>query len=417
MAGHGLKLLTFPRATSYKEFEQIGQALLDSCPEAGRFSDEETEEFFILAHMLDEHNLKDLRRKLPRAGLSIPPRLQVDQYRLARYVIRSSWQNPDLRPRLLNALVRIHVRNVNELRNSPDMKPFRSLFHGQGPLGALWLLRHEGMANRMPELFAALTDEEHAWYRGQRLNVRYMLHRILTDADLANARITVREQRQIVRRIRRQETHLRNLRCSLYRLSDERKALVAAVRGVEREAEAELVRLGGQLEQLRLALAELEHTHAHLLAERAARHAVEGAYLQAQCDEELADQAAALTCRHRWAPAAPLAGRRIAVVGAESLEHEFRRTVERLGGSLVHFSGVDRLARLSGGLGDADVILLMTSEMKHAADWVVRKAASADALMLRCSAAGAISLERFLSAEVLPRLAAALAEREGATRL
>ena len=407
MAKNVRALLRFPRVDSYEEFESTGQSLMAACPEADLFRDEEVEEFFILAYLIEGTDLRNLKRRLRKAGLTVPPRLHFDPYRLGRYAIRRSWEEPTLRPRLLKVLGHMDFKNLIKLRTTTEMKPFLALFHGQGPLGALWLLRQAGLADRIPALMAALTPGEAAWYRGQRLHVRYMLHRMLTEPDHADGRITMQEQRQIIRRIRHHDTQLRSLRRSLYTLTGERKALLAAVRSIERETGAALTQLTANLEQLRLDLALAERRHAEVMTERAARHAVEAGQLQARVEEEQADQAAAMAERQRWAPARPLAGRRVAVVGAESREADFRSRIERLGGTLVHFSGTDRLLRLSEGLGDADIIILMTADMKHAAEWLVRKVAPAGAMVLRCPAAGGTSLERVLGAEVLPRLTAA----------
>lgn len=207
----------------------------------------------------------------------------------------------------------------------------------------------------------------------------------------------------MIRRIRRRELQLRSMRQSIYILSRERKALLHRIRAAERAAAAELEALTARLAQIRGELATAEMAHAAAMSELAARQAAELAAIEGRVRASLQDFADALAERQAWAPAAPLQGAVVAVVGDTAREAGYRVLVESAGGRFVHVSAIEKLHRVPDAVAGADIVILIAAAAKHQAEWMLRKAVSPGALVLRCPKAGLASFERVLRKEVLLR--------------
>ncbi len=334
---------------------------------------------------------------------------------LARRIL-ARWEAPGVQQLLRWSARYANQEEIARLRRNPE-DAREMLQIGVMPVRVVWLLEQAGHPEEAQELLEGLTPAQTRLYQAHVRAARIAFHRwVLHPFEGLAQRRRRWEHRRLVHRLRQGQVRLRRLQTDLRHLKLARKEGRRRARQARQAAEQALTDATRRLEVLRQREEAAEEAHQRALADLAARCEEQAAARRRTLQRFLSEAGAVLASRARLQATASLQGATVAIIGDEERTEGYQTLIEAAGGRLVHVSGVKQLRRIPAAVQQADVVLVMTDGVKHAAAWLMRKAArKSDRLVLRCPASGLGSLARTLREEVVPRLAprSAAASRDG----
>ncbi|HWI61128.1 MAG TPA: hypothetical protein VNT75_04805 [Symbiobacteriaceae bacterium] len=291
------RYLTWPalRGADSDEFLKAQAERFAACPEAAAFSDEDAQDFMLVASMLDGCQPDDVLRMLRNAGVSPPIDIIYDCYRMARHFIRR-WHEPGVRERFLTRSVTVPAKAIARLRRFRNPAEMHRTVERHGPVGAVAIYRTAHVADLIGDLRATFTPKEQITYQSTLLWAKVELHRLTTEGE--PARIPSRwEQQKLVRRLHLRDVQLRTMRRARRHLRGERTALLSRLREIGVQEQPELRELADELETIRLTRAEAERNHQAALAEQSERCRETIARLESEVAAAEAGYQAALALR------------------------------------------------------------------------------------------------------------------------
>jgi len=395
-------LLLVVRADNEMELVDEAERLARRYPVAMDLPLADVAEFYVTTSLLDQTSRERLLQALRSARVATPPALRFHAYRLGRHLLRR-WGEPKVRSTLVGLYALGCEPGVKEGLQDPTPEVLRSLYADAGPMLSIYSLFTWKLEHLIPALSEALLPEQLRIFRAVQQVARVMMHRYLTEPE--PTQLTLTELRAAKRRIRRHDQTLRLGRRNLYKLGTGQKSLLRHIHHVIQRSQTEVDKLYAIRRQAENDLAQAEMAHAQAVVAAAARHKAERADLLAQIEFAHADFSAALAIRNEWMPSTLLQGKTVAVVGDEERAEGYRMLIEGAGGRFAYASAVQRLQRISGAVGTADAVILLTGGAKHAAEAKLRRSLGPDTLYIRCARMGLGAFERTLRTEVIPRLA------------
>lgn len=279
-----------------EEFAARQQADFAACPEAASYSDEEAEEFLMVAQSYDNtirENRTDVGKGLRQAGISHPPELTYDPYRLGRHIFRR-WGSPVFRELVIQRVIRLNVRSMTGLmrRRFTDVMAMVEDMHLAGGLAGL---RVAGLGDMIGQVKAAFTPRQRAQYAAILLYGKLRMHQFITEPEPARAP-TRWELQKLLRRLHLRQVQMRSLRRSLHHLRQDRKELVSRLRALNEDV-PELRHLAELLESVEGDRAAAERLHAEALAEQTRQHEADMAAVRRRIEAVRAGHAATLALR------------------------------------------------------------------------------------------------------------------------
>lgn len=279
----------------FEEFAAQQRQAIAACPEAAAISDDEAEEFLMAAAGFDWLEVSELGAYIRRLGLSHPPELLYDPYRLGRYFFRR-WGDPAVRAKIGSPKIRLHPDWVTGFRRRNNVKELVRLVVDMALSPGIAALRRSGLEDFVPKVIEALSPSQKEKFETQMLYAKVRMHQLLNEPE--PARMPTRwEQARLKRRLRLHEVQIHSLGRSLRTLRGERRALVNRIRAVGRQDEPDLRRLAGVMEAVQAERQAAEESHATALAEQSQRFEAALAELRAQAEAVRGSYAAALALR------------------------------------------------------------------------------------------------------------------------
>lgn len=281
----------------FEEFADQQRQALAACPEAAAISDDEAEEFLMSAAGFDWMEVSELGAYIRRLGLSHPPELIYDPYRLSRYFFRR-WGDPAVREKISTPKIRLHPDWVTGLRQRNSTEELLRIVVDMSIGPGIAMMRRSDMEDFVPRVIEALTPFQKAKFDVQILYAKVRLHQLMNEPE--PALLPSRwEQAKLKRRLRLREVQIHSLSRSLRMLHGERKALLGRIRAGQVQDEPELRRLAGQMEALQAERLAAEERHAEALAEQSRHFEAALADLKAQAEAMCRSFATALDQRDR----------------------------------------------------------------------------------------------------------------------
>lgn len=258
------------RGEGLTAFAAAQEAAFSGCPEAARFADHEVEAFWAAALYLDMLEPEHVAKRLQKARIPYPVELAFDEYRLGRYLFRR-WGDPAVREAFLARSIEMGMRSWASLGRDPGLASLRPTLNAWGGPALLYFLRLYRQDRLVAPLLESYTPEEEARHRALMQYGRLQLHRFLTEAEPARSP-SPWEQRKLAKRIRLREVQVSNMRRSIRKIGQERRALQARLRELARTEHPELRPLADEWNSLRKELQELERQQRAELAALTAQH-------------------------------------------------------------------------------------------------------------------------------------------------
>ncbi|MDF2628300.1 MAG: hypothetical protein K0R39_2131 [Symbiobacteriaceae bacterium] len=246
--------------------ERFRQALA-ACPEAAAYSDEESEAFLMVAAAFDWMEEVELGGLIRSIGISHPPELMYDAYRLSRYFFRR-WGDQALREKLSKEIVSLHPAAVAKFRRRDGVSHAREMVQNLALAPGLAILRRSKLDDLAAAVLEGFTPWQQAKYEAQLIYGKVRMHQLMTEPEPARTP-TRWEQAKVKRRLSLHDVQIHTLGRSLRSLRGERKALLNRIRAVQRQDEPELLRLAAQMEAVHQEREATEARHAEALAEQA----------------------------------------------------------------------------------------------------------------------------------------------------
>ncbi|HEY3368082.1 MAG TPA: hypothetical protein VGK74_23735 [Symbiobacteriaceae bacterium] len=297
MAQQKRSLVLSDLAASWTEdFSEQQQAAFATCPEAARYSDEEVEDFLMVAFTYDSHgqdHRTDLGKPLRKVGISHPAELAYDGYRLGRFIFRR-WGDPAFRELIIGRVMHLPVRSWAGIMRGKfsDAMDMVVQYRFAGGLAAL---RLAGLGDMIPAVKAAFSPEQQAQYAAVLLYGKLKLHQFITEPEPARTP-TRWEQQKLLRRLHLRQVQMRSLKRSLHHLARERKALTNRLRALGEEV-PELRHLAGLVAAVGAESQAAESRHAEAMAAQARQYEAAIGTLQARVEAVRANYAEALALR------------------------------------------------------------------------------------------------------------------------
>jgi hypothetical protein len=281
----------------FEEFAEQQRQALAACPEAAAISDDEAEEFLVAAAGFDWLEVSDLGAYIRRLGLSHPPELLYDPYRLSRYFFRR-WGDPAVREKIKTPKIGLHPDWVARVRQRGNVAELRRAVLNMAIGPGIAAMRRSGLEDFIPKVIEALQPFERAKFDAQILYAKVRMHQLMHEPEPAWMP-TQWEQARVRRRIRLHDVQIGSLGRSQRALRGERKALVNRIRAAGRQDQPELGRLAGQLEAVQAERQAAEERHATALTEQSQQFEAALAELKRQAEAMRRSYAAALDLRDR----------------------------------------------------------------------------------------------------------------------
>ncbi|HYF94810.1 MAG TPA: hypothetical protein VD969_21560 [Symbiobacteriaceae bacterium] len=280
------------------DFAERQQADFADCPAAARYSDEEAEDFLLVAMTYDfgvPGKRPDLGKPLRKVGISYPPDLTYDSYRMGRHIFRR-WGDQQFRKLIIGRVMHVNAGSWGGVLRRKLTAVMEMVEHYLLAAGVA-ALRLAGLDDLIPAVKSAFSPEQQAHYAAVLLYGKLTLHRFITEPEPARAPSRW-EQRKLLRRLRLRQVQMRSLRRSLYHLRRERKALLSRLRALSEEA-PEVRLLAEQLEAVEAERQAAESRHAEAAAAQRLQYEAAIAALRTQVEAVRADHAQALALRDR----------------------------------------------------------------------------------------------------------------------
>ncbi|MDF2629178.1 MAG: hypothetical protein K0R39_3009 [Symbiobacteriaceae bacterium] len=275
------------------------EALLSAFPEAARFTDEEAEDFLLVAIYLDWCSVEMARQLLQKVRIAVPAEIAFDAYRLGRHLFRH-WGDPEVRRAVLargvmdsdQALIARIIRRRNGYEIEDLVRRMSS------PAFFAWV-RQFGAPDLNELVWDLLNDKEQREHRTLVSMAKVIMHRLITEPEPPR-RPTRWDQEKLARRLHLRDVQMRAMRKSVHHLRRERKALMVSLRERSQQERPELQALAAQLAGLRAARAAAQAAAAAELAEHAQRQEAELQRRRTELAHLRQDLAAGLAERQSW---------------------------------------------------------------------------------------------------------------------